>query len=156
MTPDEVRDVLRGMDWTGIHKVRVFSDYGDSVVLFTDGDFAVQEQSTHYRDPDAAGVIGYLSCWGIGNVDETSYFEGFVERADDRGKWVERSEEDVTYRHVETGEELDGDAYVEIETGRVLTEDEAFTEAIEAGDWDYEEDIDAFMRRYEEDAAYRA
>lgn len=145
MTIEEIEEVLEGMNWTEIHKARVFSDYGASVVLYTDGEFTVQDQGTYYRDPEAAGVIGYLPCWGQGNVDRTDYFEGWVVRNEDEEVYGDYVTLDVTG----TGHDA----------GRVMTEDEAFTEAIEEGDWDYTEEIDAVMenvRRDREEAAYRA
>lgn len=126
MTIEQIEVILEGMNWTEIHKARVFSDYGDKVVLYTDGEFSIQNQSTYYRNPDEAGVISYLNCWGQGNVDRTDYFEG----------WIERNE--------------DGE-YIETETGRILTEDEAFTEAIDEGDWDYYEEIDAVIENIQQE-----
>lgn len=120
MTIEQIENILREMNWTEIHKARVFGDYGDKVVLFTDGDFTVQGSSTYYRNPDEAGVISYLQCWGQGNVDRNDYFDG----------WLERNE--------------DGE-YIETETGRTLTQDEAFTEAIEEGYGDYDEEIDTVL-----------
>lgn len=137
MTIEQLEEVLRGLNWTEIHKARVFSDYGDRVVIYTDGDFTVQDSSTYYRDTDAAGVIGYLPCWGRGNVDRTAYFEG----------WLERNEDPDVYGDYVTLD-MTGTGY---DAGRVLTEDEAFAEAIEEGDWDYDEEIEGVLRQVREE-----
>lgn len=120
MTIEQIETVLQGMNWTEIEKARVFNDYGDKVVLYTDGEFWVQGQSTYYRDPDEAGVIGYLPCWGAGNIDRSIYLDGFAERNEE------------------------GD-YVEIETGRIMGQDDALAEAIEQGDIAYYEYIDEVL-----------
>lgn len=135
MPLEQIESIVENMDWTEIHKARVFSDYGDSVVLYTDGTFSVQDQGTYYRDPDAAGVIGYLNCWGRGNIDRADYFEGFAER-------VEDGEHEGMY-------DICGD-HPAAEPW-LVDEDEALRIAIEQGDWDYREDIDEFMSRYEEE-----
>lgn len=152
LSKDKVEEIVRGMDWTAIHQARVFEDFGDRVVLYTDGDFSVMGRSTYYRDSDAVGVIGSLQCWGQGNIDKTDYFEGWVEKAEDSER-VRYEEDDDTYRLKATGEEVARDAYVESATGRVLTEDEALAEAIRDGDWEgYEYEIEEVMRGYDEDA----
>jgi hypothetical protein len=142
MTMEQIEEVLREMDWTEIHKARVFSDYGDDVVLYTDGTFSAQGSSTYYRDPDAAGVISYLKCWGQGNVDRTDYFDGWLAPNEDENVYGDYVTLDVT-----------GTGY---DAGRVLTEDEAFTEAIEEGDWDYEEEIEAVLENVREERRYAA
>ena len=150
LSRDQVEEIVRGMDWTAIHQARVFENFGDRVVLYTDGDFWVMVQSTHYRDNDAAGVVGSLPCWGQGNIDKTDYFEGWVEKAEDL-EHVRYEEDDDTYRMKATGEEVAPGAYVERHTGRVLTEDEALAEAIRDGDWEgYEYQIEEVMRGYDE------
>lgn len=141
MTIEQIEDVLREMNWTEIHKARVFSDYGASIVLYTDGEFSVQDQSTYYRDPDAAGVIGYLSCWGQGNIDRTDYFEGFAER-------VEDGEHEGMYDI--SGDHPAADPWL-------VDEDTALTIAIEQGDWDYIEEMEAVIedvKRDREEAAH--
>lgn len=157
LTMEQIEDVLRDMNWTEIHKARVFSDYGDRVVLFTDGDWTVQGQSTYYRDPDAAGVIGYLSCWGEGNIDGTDYFEGWVEWAEG-SKWTREDDDSYILYHTQTGEEVDYDTVIETETGRVLEPRAAIEEAIEEGDWDYTEHIDELLEavKQEREAEHHA
>ena len=147
---DQVEEIVRGMDWTAIHRARVFvGDEDNRLVLFTDGDFSVMDDD-EFCDPDASGVIGSLSCWGQENVDKTDYFEGWVEKAED-SEHVRYEEDDDTYRLKATGEEVAPGAYVESHTGRVLTEDEALAEAIRDRDWEgYEYEIEEVMRRYDE------
>jgi hypothetical protein len=140
MTIERIEDVLRQMNWTEIHKARVFSDYGDSVVLYTDGTFSVQDSSTHYRDPDAAGVIGYLRCWGQGNIDRTVYYEGWAEP-------------------VEDGYLVSGAGYEDDEIyGTVISEDRMIEIAIEDGQWqdDYDEAVEAILESVREERRYRA
>ncbi len=147
MTIEQIEDVLREMDWTEIHKARVWADYGASIVLYTDGTFGTQEQSTHYRDPDAASVIGYLASTPWGNCDSSAYFEGWVEKVRD-SHHAEWNDDEAIYRV--DGVEVDENALVEIETGRVLDETDAVDEAIEDGEWDYDEEIEAVVRQVEE------
>ena len=37
LSRDQVEEIVRGMDWTAIHQARVFENFGDRVVLYTDG-----------------------------------------------------------------------------------------------------------------------
>lgn len=132
MTTEQIEEVLRDLDWTEVHKMRVFSGYGDSVVIYTDATFSMQDSSTYYRDPDASGVLGYLSCWGRGNIDRTAYYEGW-RTPNEHGEYTILPE------------------YADL-TGRpVLTFEEMIEEAIEEGDWDYEEEIEELARRIEEE-----
>ena len=160
MTIEQIEDVLEGMDWTEIHKAQVWGDYGASIVLYTDGTFSVQEQSTYYRDPDAAGVIGYLHTKPWGNCDSSVYFEEWVEKVRDgvenTSEWITWDDEAAVYRHTQTGDEVSEGYVVEIETGRVMDETTAVDEAIENGEWDYDEEIRAFMEQYADEARYRA
>jgi hypothetical protein len=143
MTIDQIENVLDNVDWTETHKLRVFSDYGASVVIYTDGSLSVQDQGTYYPSPDDAGVLGYLRCWGRGNVDRTTYFEGWAEWVADSNHVTWNDEQAIyTVRGVEVNE----DDLVEIDTGRVLTQDEALNEAIEEGYWDYDEERDELLR----------
>ncbi len=146
MTIEQIEQVLQDMNWTEIHKARVFSDYGASIVIYTDGEFSVQDQGTHYRDPDAAGVIAYLPCWGRGNIDRTHYYEGWADEAE-RSHWT--TEDPDRYSvviHRETGEEVDSGDWIETETGRIIgTTDQMIEEAIEEGSWYYDEDIDLVL-----------
>ncbi len=125
MTLEQIEEMLRDLDWTEVHRLRVFSDYGSKVVIHADGDFSVLGSSTYYRDPEEAGVIAYLPCWGTGNIDRTDYFEGFVER------FEEETSGRIMYR--------------DIHDGRVLAHDEALAEAIRDGEWDYDAEIDMLM-----------
>lgn len=143
MTIEQVKKVLDNVDWTETHKLRVFSDYGANVVIYTDGTLSVQDQGTYYPNPDAAGVLGYLRCWGRGNIDRTPYFEGWVEWAPESRHAVEDEERFVYYVN---GVEVDEGDVVEIDTGRILTQDEALNEAIEEGEWDYDEDKESILR----------
>ncbi len=132
MEMEQIESILEGMNWTEIHKARVFSDYGASIVLYTDGEFSVQDQGTYYPDPEAAGVISYLSCWGQGNIDRTDYFEGFAEK------------DEVTGMYDISGDHPGADPWL-------VEEEEALRIAIEQGDWDYREDIDAVVANVEQD-----
>lgn len=159
MTIEQIEEVLEGMDWTEVHKAQVWGDYGASIVFYTDGEFSVQGQNTYYRDPDAAGVIGYLHTTPWGNCDSAVYFEGWVEKirdgVEDTSEWIEWDDDLAVYRHTKTGEEVSEDDVVEIETGRVMDEATAVNEAIENGEWDYREYIDAVLedvRREREEA----
>ncbi len=123
MTAEQVEEVLRAkVDWTAIRRARVFGDAGDRVLVFTDGSYEVMDSGQHYRDEDAAGVLGSLDVWGLGEIDRTDYFEGWVQKQED-GR------------------------YVESDTGRVLTEEEALEEAVEDGDWgdEVEDDIENIL-----------
>lgn len=152
MTLEQIEDILRDMNWTEIHKARVFSDYGDSIVLYTDGEFTVQDQNTYYRDPDTAGVIGYLSCWGRGNVDRTDYYEGWAGQAEDSEWTTENPDRFSVVIHKETGKEVDSDDWIEAETGRIIgTTDQMIEEALEEGDWDYTEEIEAVLENVRRD-----
>ena len=135
---EQIEQMLLSMDWVEIEKQRVFGDYGDSVVIHTDGSTSIQGQSTYYRDPDAARVITYLKCWGMGNTDCASYLEGWTERREDG-------------------------SYVDTVDGTVYEDDHAAMEAaIEFGDLDPFEYIDPIMqdlyqeRDYEEERANRS
>lgn len=162
MTEEQIQEILEGMDWTEIHKARVFSDYGDSIVLYTDSEFSVQGQGTHYRDPDGAGVIGYLSCWGWGNIDRTFYSEGWTElvRDSERAEW---DDEAAVYRvdGVEADESdyiVTGVGYEDDEIfGSVITEDRMIEICINDGDWaiEYEEWQDAIIENMREERRYR-
>lgn len=151
---ERVEKVLRSMNWAGIHEERLFGDFGQSVVLYDDGEYVLKDSNEYFteRDPEAAKEIGSLSCWG-GDVDKSDYFEGFVTAAAD-SEHVEEDEDDLTLRLKANGEEVSYDAYIEDDTGRVLTKEAAFREAIEHGDWGgYEHEIEEVMRRYDEDVA---
>lgn len=78
MSIEQIREVLRDMDWSEIHVARVFSDTNDKVVLLTDGSFSVRERSHYFLGDDAADEIADLSCWG-GDVDSTRYPEDWTE-----------------------------------------------------------------------------
>jgi len=157
MTIEEIREVLEGMDWTEIHKARVWGDYGASIVLYTDGEFSVQEQNTYYRDPDAAGVIGYLHTTPWGNCDSTVYFESWIQKIqngiENTSEWIEWDDDECVYRHAKTGEEVEWGDVVEIETGRVMDQTTAVDEAIEEGDWEIEDEEQrkAILERIVED-----
>lgn len=135
MTIDQVEDVLRDMDWRAIHEARVFSDYGESVVLHTDGHFSTQGQNTYYRDPDAAGVIGYLKCWG-GNIDRTEYAEGWTTPVED-GYLVNDDYPDPDL------------------AGKVISEEAMLMEAIEQGDLDVDEEVEAILYNFKEERRYQ-
>lgn len=137
MTIEQIEEVLENVDWTEVHKLRVFSDYGDSVVIFTDGSLYVQGQGTYYRDPDAAGVLGYLRCWGQGNIDRTYYYEGWA-------------------TPVEDGYLVDAEGvYGELE-GQVISEERMIEICIEDGQHDDDEVREALMDQIEEQRDYQA
>lgn len=157
MTMEQIEEILEGMNWTEIHKAQVFGDYGDKIVLHTDGEYTVQDQSTHYRDEDAAGVIGYVSTTPWGNCDSSVYFKGFVEQVRDgienSSRWIEWDDDLALYRHTVTGEEVSEGDVVEIETGLVMDVETAVNQAIEEGEWasEYEEERDAVIHNVEEE-----
>lgn len=148
MTIEEIEEVLEGMNWTEIHKARVFSDYGASIVLYTDGEFTVQDQSTYYRDPEAAGVMAGLSCWGQGNVDRTDYAEGRWERVRD-SKLAQWDDDECVY--LVDGVEVDETDWVETETGEIYDTERMLEVAIEDGEWEYHEEIDAVVENVREE-----
>lgn len=162
MTIEEIRNVLEGMDWTEIHKAQVWGDYGASIVLYTDGEFTVQEQNTYYRDPEAAGVMAYLHTTPWGNCDSSVYFEGWVEKIRDgieeTSPWIEWDDEAAVYRHTRTGEEVSEGDVVETETGRVMDVETAVNEVIEDGEWEagYEEEREGIILDIVEQRRYRA
>lgn len=138
LTIKQIETILEGMNWTEIHKARVFGDYGDKVVLYTDGEFSVQGQSTYYRNPDEAGVICYLNCWGRGNIDTTPYQEGWLKpHTDEDG--------------LETGDYVIAFNWDAEENGTILTSDQVIEQAIEDGDWDDAEEIDAVIESIQQE-----
>lgn len=155
MSIEQIEKVLENVDWDETHKLRVFSDYGASVVIYTDGTLSVLDQGTYYRNPDEAGVLGYLRCWGQGNTDRTAYSEGWCERVE-HSRWVTEDEDRYVFIHVADGSEIDGGDWIEIETGRVLTTDEMLTEAIDYGAWEYDEEKEHVLRSIMEERDYQA
>lgn len=86
MSTEEIEEVLQKVDWDEVEMKRYYGDYGSSVVIYTDAETTTMEGSTYYRDEDAAGVIGYLECWGR-DVDLDDYATDLAEQNDD-GEWV--------------------------------------------------------------------
>jgi hypothetical protein len=98
--------------------------------------------------------MGYLSTHPWGNCDSSVYFEGWVERVEN-SEWTREHENHVGVMvHKETGEEVDASDWIEIETGRVLSTTDAVDEAIEEGEWDYDEEIEAVLRSVQEERRY--
>ena len=140
MTIERAEEVLRGLDWREIHKTRVFSDYGASVVIYTDGETSVQDQGTYYRDSDAAGVLCYLDCWG-NNIDTLQYTEGWTrDELDEDG--------------IQTGNYVIDYGYDDVGNGKVLTEREVIERAIEEGEWDDDAEIEALLERIGQESEY--
>jgi hypothetical protein len=137
MTIEQIEEVLREMDWTEIHKLYATADYGDHVMLYSDGSFNVMHSSTHYRDPDAAGVIGSIRCPGSGNLDTTYYTEG----------WTRPEKDEDGY---DTGNYVVEYGFEDEDNGKVLTLDEAIEMCIEIGEHDYDEWIDGVLERERE------
>lgn len=155
MTIEQIEEVLEDVDWTEVHKLQVFSDYGASVVIYTDGTLSVQDQGTYYPNPDKAGVLGYMACWGIGNIDRTDYYEGWCQRADE-SDWTTEDEHRYVLIHKRDTFEVDYGDWIEIDTGRVLTTDQMLTEAIEYGEWDHEDWKESLMLQIEQQRDYQA
>lgn len=138
LTIEQIESILQDMDWTEIHKARVFGDYGQKIVLHTDGEFSTQDQGTYYQDPDAAGVISYLNCWGLGNIDTTDYTEGWTKA---------QTDEDG----IETGMYVVDYGYEDEDEGKVLELSEVIEKAIEEGCWDYDDEIIAVLENVEQE-----
>lgn len=128
-TPEQVEDIMRSrVDWEEAFRLYLFGD-GDFVNIHDDGELVVHGTGTHYRDPDAAGVIHGFSCPGAGNLDSDYFTEGFA-------SWDE-----------------DLEAYVEIDGGRVIGSfDDVVEETVKNGEWGewVEEQIAAAIRYHEE------
>ena len=109
MTMEQIENVIDDVDWAEAHQLRVFSNPSETVVIYTDGTTDVRDSSTLYPDPDAAGVLGYLSC----DLDLEVYYGG----------WCEPDE--------------DGD-YIRIDNGEILSEHEMINLALREGGiaWD--------------------
>ncbi len=75
MTMEQIENVIDDVDWAEAHQLRVFSDPSETVVIYTDGTTDVRDSSALYPDPDAAGVLGYLSC----DLDLEVYYGGWCE-----------------------------------------------------------------------------
>ncbi len=121
MTMEQIEDVLGDMDWAEVHQMRVFSKDSETVVIYTDGTADVRDSSTLYRDPDAAGVLGYLSC----DLDLEVYYGG----------WCEPDE--------------DGD-YIRIDNGEILSEHEMINLALHEGEIAYYQHAE-FLRAIREE-----
>lgn len=136
LTLEQIDAIVRGMDWADIEEARIFNDYGDQVVLYTDGTFSIQDQSTYYPDPDAAGVISYLNCWGQGNIDREVYYEGWA-------------------TPVEDGYLVNDDYYDSSLAGKVISEREMLHEAVQEGLIDNDAYTEAVMENVEQERDYR-
>jgi hypothetical protein len=123
---------LRGFDWREIERLRVFGNYNDKVVLYTDGEIGTQDASTYCSDSDAAGVLAYLTCWGRSNVDTTFYTEGWTRpEVDEDG--------------IETGNYVIAWSHDDPENGTVLTLDQVIERAIDEGEIGEDEQIDGLL-----------
>ena len=90
MTMEQIEHVLGDVDWAEVHQMRVFSKDNETVVIYTDGTADVRNSSTLYRDPDAAGVLGYLSC----DLDLEVYYGGWCEPMGD-GYYMRNDTEEI-------------------------------------------------------------
>ncbi|MDP9438090.1 MAG: hypothetical protein M3P49_05025 [Actinomycetota bacterium] len=128
MTMEQIEEVLGRVDWAEVHRLRVFSDSGSGVSIHTDASLSTLDSGTTYRDPEAAGVIASLNCWGR-DVDTQWYAEGLAEKDEENG----------------------GYAY----EGRNISEDEMIEIAIREGDhasFDHSDEVvDLVTREREED-----
>lgn len=90
-----------------------------------------------------AGVIGYLNCWGLGNVYTTDYTEGWTKpHTDEDG--------------IETGMYVVEHGYENEDEGKILELSEVMERAIEEGEWDYEYDIAMTLEDVEREQDYQA
>lgn len=132
MDMEQIEETLRGLDWREIEKLRVFGDYNDKVIIYTDGTIGEQDSSTYYRDSEAAGVLAYLTCWGLGNVDTMHYTEGWTQpEVDEDG--------------IETGRYVISWSHDNPDNGTVLDLAEIVARAIDEGDMETEGYIDEVL-----------
>lgn len=143
MTDEEIYEVFtEKLDWNEFWEKYFLSDAGMWLHVHEDGSLSMLDGSTHYRDPEAAGVIFTTKTPGINNLDSTFFSEGFASRADE-SPWCYYDEEDCVWRHEDTGEEVDEDIYIEDDTGEVIGDLEALIRhTILYGDLsEYQQDI---------------
>ena len=108
MSKEEVQKVLDEIEWSEVHYLTVFEDYGSTIHVKTDGTFFVLGSGTYLRD--YSEIIGTIEVVGYGNIDHWDYLDGW-------GTW-----------------DRENDAFL-TDDGRTLTTKEAIEECIEVGEW---------------------
>ena len=126
MSKEQVQEVLDNIEWTEIHNNTVFEDFGSTIHVKTDGTFFVLGSGTSIMD--YSEILGTIKVAGRGNIDEWDYFEGW-------GEW-----------------HPDNDCFQAID-GRVLSTEDAISEAIEDGDWSHYIDTwqESLLDQWQED-----
>lgn len=109
MTKEEIQEILdEKVDWEDVHTRTVFSNYGDTIHIRTDGTVFELGSGTYLRD--YSEIIGRIPVVGYGDIDDNDYLDGW-------GEW-----------------DRDNDTFTTSD-GRILTIEEAIQEAIEDGEW---------------------
>jgi hypothetical protein len=108
MSKEEVQKVLDEIEWSEVHYLTVFEDYGSTIHVKTDGTFFVLGSGTYLRD--YSEILGTIPVVGYGSIDHWDYLDGW-------GEWDRENETFLT------------------DDGRTLSIKEAIEECIEVGEW---------------------
>ena len=110
----DIEKIIEKIDFHEIMNLQHFNDHGSHIYVWEDGDIEVMSQGTRPGNTDIWYAL--IDCFGRGNIDESTYAEGWAE---------EYESEDGSF----------GMGYIDIETGLVMTPDEMITKCLEDGDF---------------------
>ena len=125
-----INALIDNIDYDQIHELQIYSEYNDNIMIWADGEISVLGSNT---TPNTNEWYAVIKAWGHGNVNISDYADG----------WAEEELEDGE----PTGK------YIEIETGKKMTEKEMIMDCIKNGDWTdhYTHIADMIREQYETD-----